>query len=242
MPQALSDLPVPEELCDYRRDSDPPPLWLPHHQGDVYSHVQVPGDSNGEHDAGDGDLAMLFLHPCTMRQGAVLKPQVTVVPVRCESPKKVLAEPERWGKRYAVMPLPDLFGSGAGTWVGDFMRLGTVSSSVLDRSRRVATLSRTGRLALQQRIVFHFTRFAPSHEGLREATAHVEAEVEMQAAWVEAACDSHGAADPAVVAQAELDFEAWLNEHDRRAALLDRRDELQRDVRAEYRRRYPGGV
>jgi hypothetical protein len=81
---SLSQIPPPEQFFDYREsDPDGVPEWLPYNQGDVFREVTAPGCS---YNPGDPRLALLFLHPCTMRgAGGALEPRVTVVRVKQES-------------------------------------------------------------------------------------------------------------------------------------------------------------
>lgn len=214
----LDDLCPVADLYDYRGPSgaqDAPPLWLPHHQGDVFTDVDVPGVENRDR------LVMLFMHPCTMRKGAVLKDHVTVLAVRTESPRRVLDDPARWSRHYSVMPLPDLHAAGRGTHTADFTALGTVPSSALNRDRRIATLSLQGRYLFQQRIINHLTRHVVAVHELREATSAVEAEIELQGHWVEAATVAAGTESERTVADAEAAFDAYLRDEDRRRRLSD---------------------
>lgn len=226
----------PELLYDYRGvppQSGSPPLWLPHHQGDVYRGVDIPGiDDCPER------LALLFLHPCTARAGAVLLPRVTVLAVRHAHTK---VKPRLDHNNFAIMALPDLLGTGAGTWRADFLSVGMIASNLLDRHQRVATLTEDGRLALQQRIVNHFTRFKPSLTELAEGTRAVEAEVTLQADWSDAACQAAGRTDLPTIVQAERDFDAYLNADNKglRLGLKDDPSVTTRTILMEIRRRYP---
>lgn len=105
MADVLEPLMPPSELYEYRRGTEGEvPGWLPYAQGDVFEGVLIPGIAED----GSG-LAMLFMHPCTMREGAVLRELVTVVAVEPVSSKKVLSDPGRWANRNKVMP-PGPFG------------------------------------------------------------------------------------------------------------------------------------
>jgi hypothetical protein len=182
MADQLEPLIQPDELFDYRRgEDDGVPSWLPYSQGDVFDQVVMPGIENDE-----PGLAMLFMHPCTMREGARLRDLVTAVRVRFHD-NRVLPKPGTWAKRNKLMPLPDLFGSGDSTYVADFMLIGTIPSGSLDRTRRVSQLSADGRLILQQRLIFHLTRHAPSVDVLHEASHGLELELQAQTDWMEEA-------------------------------------------------------
>jgi hypothetical protein len=207
MADVLEPLIQPEELYDYRHgEPDGIPTWLPYSQGDVFDQVVMPGiegDAPG--------LTMLFMHPCTMREGARLREFVTAVRVKFHE-GRVLAKPGTWANRNKLMPLPDLFGSGDSTHVADFMLIGTVPSESLDRSRRVAQLSADGRLILQQRLIFHLTRHAPSLDVLREASRGLELELQAQTDWMEEAFKKGGLPTSVKeIVEQELAFEEYLS-------------------------------
>jgi len=195
----LDELAPVDNLYDYRGTV---PAWLPYQQGDVFRDVEIPGFEPG--------FAMLFLHPCSMRQGTRLRDRLTVVRVIVESGRRVLDEPAHWAGRNKVMPLPDLLGEGASTHVADFMELGTVTAAQLPRSSRVAQLSITGRLQMQQRIVFHLTRYAPHVDALEQATVSVELEAQQQADWVQAGCGGDDLAGSDRVEELEAEFQTFL--------------------------------
>jgi hypothetical protein len=241
----MPDLPVPlpavTELYDYRGTpgvgAEAPPLWLPYHQGDVFSQVDIPGIENPDR------LAMLFLHPCTMRRGATLISDVTVIAVTMYTRKRVVDEPGHWSRRFSVMPLPDLTGTGKQTHVADFLKIGTIASTALPRSQRVANLSQLGRGVIQQRIIYHLTRFAPTLDELDQATRAVELEIEAQADWVQAACLHHRAETIEVIMAAEAAFDAFLseNEDSRRKGLSSGQSaQVIMEIYREKESRYPG--
>lgn len=241
----MPDLPVPlppvAELYDYRgepgADPDAPPLWLPYHQGDVFSEVDIPGITNPDR------LAMLFLHPCTMRRGATLISDVTVIAVTMYARKRVVDEPDRWARRFSVMPLPDLTGTGKQTHVADFLKIGTIASTALPRSQRVGSLSQLGRGIMQQRVIFHLTRLAPTLDELDQATRAVELEIEAQADWVQAACLYHQAETDEVIMTAEATFDAFLSENEgsrRKDLSSEQSAQVIVEIYREKESRYPG--
>lgn len=197
----LDDLPAVEDLYDYRGKV---PTWLPYQQGDVFRDISLPGLEPGP--------AMLFMHPCTMRQGTRLRDRLTVVQVRVESSGKVLTQPIHWAARNKVMPLPDLADDGRSTHVGDFMEMATVTVAELPRTARVAQLSVTGRLHMQQRLVFHFTRYRPSIDDLGRATEAVELEAQQQADWLQAGCCGDDDAPADLVEKLEAEYQAFLGD------------------------------
>lgn len=234
----LAPFPGVDNFYEYRGMPgafDAPPIWLPVQQGDVFLGVNVPGIDPPE---SDPPLAMVFMHPCVMRRGPVLAERITVFSVR-----QMTAKPktyETYVGHYSGMPLPDLFATGKGVHMGQFQLVGTVPGTSLDRSHRVVSLSKEGRWLLQQRAIHHFTRHAVPVGDLRLCTLGVEREVELLTNWCEAASAEQGET-AAVVAAAEVAFDAFLSEDDRRARLSD--EEAVTTVTAEVQReigqRYP---
>lgn len=237
--------PVPDiaRLYAYRGalgSEDAPPRYHPYHQGDVFSNVELPGLS--EH----YDHAMLFLHPCTMRQGAGLAPEVTVIGVKVKSAKKVMTGPEAWERHwsnsFSVMPLPDMYNQGKGTHVAEFMKMATVSSSALVRDNRISTLSPEGRLHLLQRAFHHFSRTIVPLRDIRPSMRPVEREIELQTDWVEACCEQQASESDEVIAEAERAFNDFVSADGRREQLRDGISEFEvsRAVKKEIEMRYGG--
>lgn len=198
---SLDELAPTADLYDYRGMV---PAWLPYQQGDIFRDVELPGVAAG--------FVMLFLHPCSMRQGTRLRDRLTVVQVTVASPRRVLDEPGQWAGRNKVMPLPDLLADGASTHMADFMEIGTVEAARLPRSSRAAQLSLAGRLLMQQRIVFHLTRYAPRLDDLERATESVELEAQQQADWVQAGCGGDDLAAATRVDELEAEFQGFLGD------------------------------
>jgi hypothetical protein len=116
-------------------------------QGDIFRDVMIPGFDRHH-------SAMIIQHPCSMRMGAKLRPRLTMAIVRSRAAR---INAKDWQGNGAVMLLPDLYGDGAG-YEADFRDSGTVASSTLERSMRVAALSEYGIHVLQQRLVHYMTR------------------------------------------------------------------------------------
>jgi len=167
----------PGDLYDYR-DADHIPLWLPYNQGDVFRDVPIPEVLGG----GVG-LAMLFMHPCTMREGASIRHLQTVIKVDVKTKRKVLG-PDQWEGWFKGMPLPDLDNGQHSTHQADFMRIWTVSATDLPRDHRISQLSHSGRLILQQRLVHHLVRYAPDLRVVESVTLPVSEEILLQGEWV----------------------------------------------------------
>ncbi|MGB6049328.1 MAG: hypothetical protein WBG14_00515 [Rhodococcus sp. (in: high G+C Gram-positive bacteria)] len=234
----LGEFPGIDGFPAYRGEpgtEDAPPIWLPIHQGDVFRGLAVPGIDPPD---SEPPMAMVFMHPCVMRNGAVLTERVTVFRVRRETKKT--RPSERFADNFSVMPLPDLLDTGAGVHFAEFHMVGTVPGSALDRAERVVALTKEGRLLLQQRAVHHFTRHAPPLGDFRTRTRGVEREMELLADWCEAACDSAGETS-AVVAEAEKEFDEYLSADERRARLIDddSTNTVVMEVQGELQRRYP---
>jgi hypothetical protein len=233
--EALDPFPGVGEFYEYRGiagSEGAPPIWIPYRQGDVFSGIDVPGLEPVEPATAPSErLAMVFMHPCVMRSGAVLAERITVFRVRLETKRE--RPYERFAGNYSVMPLPDLLGTGAGVHLGEFQMVGTVPSAELDRANRIMSLTNQGRLLLQQRAVHHFTRHAPPLHDLRARTRNVERETGLLADWCEGACDANGeTAD--VVEEAEKAFDEYLSSEGRRDRLGD--DDVTHEVSAEVHR------
>lgn len=233
----LDEFPGVDKFYEYRGEpdsGDAPPIWIPVQQGDVFRGVRVPGIDPPD---AEDTLAMVFMHPCVMRKGAVMADRITVFKVSQETTKE---RPfERFAGNYSAIPLPDLLGQGRGVHLGSFQSVGTVAGASLDRADRVMTLTREGRLFLQQRAVHHFTRHAPPLHDLRNRTRGVEREVELLTDWCEAACDSKGET-AVVVAEAEKEFDDYLSAENRRERLHDDDSAVTvaAETHTEIRRRY----
>lgn len=228
----LDDLAPAEDLFDYRGAV---PTWLPYQQGDVFNDVAMPGQGVG--------LAMLFLHPCTMRQGTRLRDRLTVVRVEPVSTKKMLDDAAHWAGRNKVMPLPDLLANRSSAHVADFMEIATVTAAEILRTSRIAQLSLKGRLQMQQRIVFHLTRYAPTLDDLERATEAVELEAQQQADWVQAGCGSDDLAAAPRIDELESEYQAYLGGTDQasmRTMLYGpAASQAVRSIQQEIARRYP---
>lgn len=181
MPEAsLEPVLRPAELFDYRAGDERVPLWVPYQQGDVFEGVTIPGAPEPQPEG----LAMLFMHPCTMRRGARLEDHVTVVQVRLLSKKRVLEPEHKEWSHFRRVPLPDLLADSTSHYA-DLMVIGTVASADLPRTRRIAQLSQEGRIRMVQRLVHHLTRFAPPTARIEQALAPVHRELELQQDWLE---------------------------------------------------------
>lgn len=235
--ETLAPFPGVDAFYDYRGaagSEGAPPIWLPVHQGDVFTGLSVPGIP--PIDAVE-PMVMVFMHPCVMRRGSVLTQYVTVFRVRPETAKA--KSYEDYANYFGVLPLPDLGATGRGVYFAEFQMVGTVRGEKLSRADRISSLSEEGRLLLQQRAVNHFTRHKPPLHDLRNRTRPVEIELGLLADWCERAHDQNGGT-PDVVATAEKEFDAYLTADGRRPKLEDANEahKVISDVQKEITRRY----
>lgn len=190
--------------------------------GDVFAGIDIPGV---EEVPGDNEkLAMVVAHPCSMRQGPVLKPRLGMIRV-VEHKPIALTE---WPKRHIhLLPLPDLAGGGASDEAEEdlaavethhaaiFELRGRVEAKQLDLSNRQACLSEEGVAYLHQRMGHSDTRYSASKKELMTACSPVFAEIELHEEWIDALIDPSAFDDPARLA-AELerlagDFDSELS-------------------------------
>ena len=241
MIEKLAPLVPVDELYDYHGAAGVP-LWAPYHQGDVFAKVTI--EDLPPLEGADEGLVMLFMHPCTMREGVSLRSHLTVVRVKVESPRKVLGDLDRWATRNKVMPLPDLRGDGKSTHIADFMEISTIDSERLPRTNRIAQLSAAGRVHMQHRIVFHLTRYCAHPDSIADATKAVEVEAQMQADWVEAGCRVPEDCGLAAVEALEREFQEFLGSNDDprslRSELKDsRQSDAVRSIQQRIRQKSP---
>ena len=197
---------------------DEVPVARPLMTGDIFPDTSVPGlDGTG--------LAVVLTHPCSMRvDGVNLASRLLMARVVPSDPIPLQA----WSKgHYRVMPLPNLLG---GHHSAQFDEIGLVESSSMRQDCRQACMTPYGVHLLQQRFVWHLTRFlAPTHR-LAEVTEAVFAEADLQEEWMEASVDRD--INPQQAAEA---FHAWIRSPDSSGVL--RQDQLQQaDLRARVRR------
>ena len=121
---------------------------------------------------GKGTVALLQ-HPCSMRQGATLRPNLLVADVR----PWTQGVPSDWEKHPKRMFLPE-FGPGEVRSI-EFDTVQTVGSDLVEASKRIGVLSQRGVNLLLQRWVHHLTRVVVSTPTLHRAIAaqHEEADL-----------------------------------------------------------------
>lgn len=165
--------------------------------GDVFDAIEIPGTSSV-------GLAIVLTHPCSMRRDGVhLAERLLMARVK-EAPEIPL---HMWPTgHFKVMPLPGLV---EGHYVASFDEIGLVASEVLSHDARVACLTPFGINLLQQRFVWHLTRFlAPTHR-LGEASDAVFEEADLCEEWVAAASESGVPPE-----EAASSFHEWIRESD----------------------------
>lgn len=121
----------------------------------------------------DRGLVMLLQHPCSMRYGRSLAPQLLVAPV-ADWQGKV---PSDWTTHTKRMFLPEVE-PGVNKSV-EFVEVYTVPSSAVTAAARVVVLSQRGVNLLLQRWVFHLSRVVVPTATLHESIAaeHEEADL-----------------------------------------------------------------
>lgn len=189
--------------------------------GDVFEGVTIPG-------VDERDYALILTHPCSMRKDGVNLVDRLLMARVTEAPDLPLPD---WATgHFKVMPLPALIGR---SYAARFDEIGLVQSSQVQDSRRVACLTPFGINLLQQRFIWHLTRFlAPTHR-LNEASASVFEEADLCEEWVMVSTEQGRTAH-----QAETDFHEWIRTEDesgtrRQSDLADpqRRAGIRREMR-----------
>ena len=168
-------------------------------------------------------MAIIVAHPCTMRgPQAQLRERVLVAAVREHSP----VGGEAWTRGYYdLTPLPELTDSSL--YVGHFDELGKALTVDLAKSTRLACLSEYGVNLLQQRLIWHLTRFEIGTFRIQEAFAHTFEEADLLEEWT----DTLSTAGMSV-ADAAAHFEAFIraNQGSGRTLQEDLRDVQRRSA------------
>ncbi|HEY4452019.1 MAG TPA: hypothetical protein VGN13_10555 [Solirubrobacteraceae bacterium] len=173
-PKRELDAPGCVEDLYYTRGEDVDEL-RPICQGDVYRGLQMPGFDEDE-------LLILIGHPCSLRKGAALRPRLQASPIRAYEKVPL----RKWTGHGRVLPLPELV---EGSHVAaDLTETGVVQSADLPGTTRVATLSKSGILFLQQRIIYTLAHAVVGLDTLEEFNALALDEIELLEGWNEALC------------------------------------------------------
>ena len=180
--------------------------------GDVFSGVLVPGlECSG--------LAIVLTHACSMRVDGVDLAKRMLMARVAPSPQIPF---DKWKTgHFKVMPLPGLMGEHHSA---RFDEMGLVESATLQAAERVACLTPYGANLLQQRFIWHLTRFlAPTHR-LGAASEAVFQEADMEEEWVANAIGK--GTDTADAARA---FHDWVRSSDESG--VNRQDQLKEPQR-----------
>lgn len=142
--------------------------------GDVLADVEIPGLDDGR------GLAIVLTHPCSMRSDGVhLQDRIFVARVV----EHAIVPASQWNGHYPKMPLQGLI-DGA-SYAALFDSAGLVRSELFVEIERVACLSEFGVNLLQQRLIFHLTRFVAPTFKLHESCVGVFREIELHEEWAE---------------------------------------------------------
>jgi hypothetical protein len=173
--------------------------------GDVFANLAIAGvEPTG--------MAMLVSQPCTMRQGARLRPKMLAVAVK----EKDALTPDRWVDGFfKEHPLPELYDSTT-FHAAHFPLMGQIDREHLDLDQRVACLSDTGVDLLHQRFVWNMTRVLVKLQDIRSYTRSYFDEAEMLEVWRDRLCDA-GMGEQ----EATERFDTYLSAERRRELLAD---------------------
>lgn len=197
----------------YRARGDEVEPHRPLFTGDVFDDVAVPGVQ-------DAGPAIVVAHPCAMRAGPILADRVLVAAVE----PSAMTQPKQWTSGFFDrMPLPEL---PTGFHVAWLDRIGRAPTASLLGATRIACLSPVGVNLLQQRLVFHLTRFVVPTKQLWEAFGHTYEEADMLEEWLEGVEERE---------EQTTTFEEWVRDGDpsRQSRLTD--PQQRASVRAELR-------
>jgi hypothetical protein len=134
----------------------------------------------------DGNPVIVLAHPCSIRgRDAELLEWILVAEVRqMTAPPPIV----KWRSGYfRQMPLPDLEDKFQ---AADFSSIRSTRATDLLVDNRIACLSQFGVNLLQQRLVFHLTRFVAPSRDLDSAFSHTFTEAELLEEWVETRSES----------------------------------------------------
>lgn len=236
----MASLDAPSSSAEiYDSRGDEVEIVRPLFQGDVFAGVVLPGISDVAR------LAMIVSHPCSMRANGQLADFVTVASVDGRSSPMPLS---KWSNSfYRAMPLPDLMPEACNDpfYYVNLNMLGTIRSSALDRTKRIACLSEFGVQLLQQRHVFNATRVVVDIQTIYRELAPLFTELELGYDWAAAAVSKvqpAGAEEVQFADQAERDFQEFMGPGSGplRANLKDeaKRSLVRTEVRREIQRRF----
>jgi hypothetical protein len=149
-------------------DVDP---YRPVVSGDVFrGHIDALG---GAH-----EMVLVISHPCSMRMGPHLRPQLQVAPVVEHSE---LTEAQWRSGSFRIMPLPQL--ADGASFAASLDLSSPIRTSELRIGERVCCLSEYGILVLYQRHIRHLTRLEVGVRSLEPVTRAIFTEISLQDEW-----------------------------------------------------------
>lgn len=198
-------------------------------QGDVFEGLSLPG-----YDGDDHSLVMLSQHPCSLREGAALRPRVQAAPVRPYQ----RVRPNGWSGHGKVFPLPEF--DGTRHLAAFLSEAGMITADQLEGARRVATLSDQAVLLLQQRIVWTAAHTIIKLDTFEEFNAPALAELELLEDWNELLCgELTGTERSEALARTAQEFETFVRDSGLQQQLANApsRGNARSQIRQEGRRR-----
>jgi hypothetical protein len=170
--------------------------------GDAFVGLRVP-------DEPDPMDVMVAGHPCTIRRGATLVERVPCVRLV----EHQWVPYERWPDYdQNHFPIPAVADIGQGRCAA-LWEWTAVPRDELLRGRRRVTLQDQGIYIFLQRLIHSLSRFAPPVTALKEASAHVLAEAELEYSWVMELLD--GDPDSTHLTQLVSEFDAFMTAENR---------------------------
>ena len=177
-------------------DADRP--WF---TGDIFGDIEIPGVEKSL-------AAIIIAHPCSMRgKAGSLRERILLSAVH----KHDKLSEEKWENGYFnKMPLPDLPIQGD-YHAACFDQIAPTETNQLSDTKRIACLSHNGINHLQQRLIYHLTRFVVPIGNLNAAFAHTYFEADLLEEWTKQL--------KKICKNPTAKFEEWIREEDRQKLL-----------------------
>lgn len=219
---SLESPPSPDALYRYRADV---PLTRPIFQGDIFEVTDPTCSSVNQR-------VVILTHPCSMRKGVTLRDRLTIAQVTtAKSPVNL-----PWKGHYRIMPLPDL-DSGEEFWQIDFEEIHTISSATLFTDKRIACLEDLGITLLQQRYIYHLTRYQVETKTLYDSSANVMTEVDLMEYWVESLVDDNSSNLEEQIKNQQVQFDECISPLRDELLTESNRASVRRKVYSEIKKR-----
>ncbi len=184
------------DLYRYRADV---PLTRPIFQGDIFEVTDPTCSSVNQR-------AVILTHPCSMRKGVKIRDRLTIAQVTTtKSPVNL-----PWKGNYRIMPLPDL-DSGDEFWQINFEEIHTISSATLFTGKRIVCLEDLGITLLQQRYIYHLTRYQVETKTLYDSSANVMTEVDLMEYWIESLVDENSSDLEEQIKHQQAEFDEYIS-------------------------------